>query len=129
MHEQLRRFTGIMHKLHGWIGGIVSTGDNGRQEGAEQGSADEEAQQPAESASEGQLSKAGSADSAISAQAEKGYNPIVSGSGWPVGPCSCSGVLLQHCTLEGCNIWACWSELPEEATTCLAGLLSSEFKV
>eukprot|EP00891_Asterochloris_glomerata_P004980 jgi/Astpho2/4980/fgenesh1_pg.00070_%23_33_t len=78
VHEQLRRFTGIMHKLHGWVGGVVSTGDNGHQEGAKQGSADEEAQ-PADGASEGQLSKTGSAESAISAQAEKGYNPIVPG--------------------------------------------------
>lgn len=106
VHEQLRRFTGIMHKLHGWVGGVVSTGDNGQQEGAKQGSADEEAQ-PADGASEGQLSKTGSAESAISAQAEKGYNPIVSGSGEPVAPALLHSVLLQHCMLKGCNIWAC----------------------
>ena len=75
MHEQLRRFTGIMHKLHGWVGGVISTGDNRRQEGAKQGSAAEEAQLPADR----QLSKTGSSESAISAQAEEGYNPIVSG--------------------------------------------------
>ena len=92
MHEQLRRFTGIMHKLHGWVGGVISTGDNGRKERAKQGSVSEE---PAESASDRQLSKTDSAESAISAQADEGYNPIVSGSGGPVGPayaaaCSCS---------------------------------------
>ena len=101
MHEQLRRFTGIMHKLHGWVGGVISTSNDRQQEGAKQGSADEEAQLPADSASDGQLSEAGSAEGAISAQAEKGYNPIVSGQ--PVAPAYVTAALaalhaarLQH---------------------------------
>ena len=81
MHEQLRRFTRIMHKLHGWVGGVVSTGANGQQQGAKQGSADEK---PADSAPDRQLSKTDSTESAISAQADQGYNPIVSGSAGPV---------------------------------------------
>ena len=90
MHEQLRRFTGIMHKLHGWVGGIISTGDDGPQEDAKQGSADEEAHLPADGASDRQLSRTGSAESAISAQANEGYNPIVSGSGPGLLAIACS---------------------------------------
>ena len=106
MHEQLRRFTGIMHKLHGWVGGVVSTDGDGQREGTKEGSADEE---------DGQLSKTGSAESAISAQAEEGYNPIVSEPGGPVGPAYATACFLQHCLLKACNIWACWCDLPEEA--------------